>query len=1166
MNGTNEGHDVSERGGRHGNNRGRSRGGRGRHGKGGTDGGNTTPASSPVSTRHQQPKNLAAQLASAVASLSLDTVKNLLETDRSLVNHMYRRGETLLTLVCGLKSVSSPEIHTSIVETLFAHGALLSVKNKQGCAAFTLACSRHHVHLLPLLLHEAVKQEQVNPHETVPALLLATLGGLDERATDSNSGRWEAIQLDPERCHQTVTFLLEQTKALQNGDAFVHHAVRAATPRGVTPLHLAAGLFLPKTVAYLLENHGDPHVHEDNSLTPVQFLDKCFCHIESFLIDDTTTAPSEVPDSTRTASTRGSSQQHGRGKRANYRRRAMSTIGTSVQARALKTVQVFAKHCGLEPLFANNGCFSLRSRRLKNVIVAHVGLASILETTCAAKDSTNDSKLVLLHYVAGLYRAMHKNHDLRTYWEAAMDRSGTDDDLDHTSSTHPFTPKTLEWLVHRLTEGNPNPRFRSTWAYIVAHVLKLYAPAPRRQISDLKVYTTITASMAVSVKRLVFNLCDADSSDDEFEIKSLFAKVEMLVLWLIPYVSSLAGDIDPVQDVLKVVTEPLHDLKYVVQMALQVMPDDVYAPDRFAAALYVLQLVAQLETCFESKQIRRVHHMLRGQLEKPHARTWRNADESNVPVSLSRFSSAFGLPESFVQWMMPLRDQVNLLIRSEVRLLAEYFQDWSSNSWFITTANKLEYIEAMADERHGRFQLTINRQASTLCFLDFVIQQVLCTSMRNLNGEMEINFLNEPGLGVGPLREFFELVAHHFFNPQVSIPSDERDHHGLASTSSKSIFSQWLHMARQNISATKIPSTPSPAKQVASSPLKKNHSSALWLPIFSFADSNRTSLCFQSHPLPVACAPILEQDGVYHIPFDRIVENADLAKVYRCAGRLMGLALRHQAPLGVRLPNALWKFVRGADKLTWQDYTAHNPQFQAGLAAILNHDFGHSTDDNDSEWELYFEACGAVVVVVGESDVETEVHYPTTEIELVPGGKTIRVTNDNKAEYVQLRAERFFCNQMANLQAFQKGVLDVVYKRDLLWLSAEELQSVALGELVVDVAALQKHIHYARPAHSQHPTIVHFWAVVHAMDQSTLRQLLTFWSGSSQPPLFGFDFTGGNSWSIKLTSRDNVVHWPCPQAITCEHQLLLPEYPSEEVLREKFMVALKYGSLGFDRV
>ncbi|KAF0710083.1 hypothetical protein AaE_012668 [Aphanomyces astaci] len=955
MDGIAESNTGSSRGGRQRrrNNRRSGRGGS-RQGKGDEEGGgNVAPALVPAESTipllpNQRPKSIAAPLTSAVTSLSLETVTTLLVNNPSLVNLVDHKGETALTTVCGLRKVHSAEAHTAIVQALFAHGALLSVKNRQGRAAFTLACCRHHVHLLPLLLQEAVKQEQVNPYETVPALLLATLGGLDNRIMDSDRGRWDAIvQIDPEQCFQTVEFLLEQTKLLQNGVAYVKHACQSLNARGLTPLHLAAGLFQPKTVAYLLDNHGDPHVHEDNALTPVQFLDVCFCQIESFLVD---TSASDSHPLSAPNHPRGNTRR-GRGKRWHV----VSADGTRI-----------------EPLFMNNGCFSLRCRRLKNAVVAHLGLASILETTCGARETMGDAKLVLLDYVAGLYRAMQKNPDLRAYWDAAIRHPDIANDTASSAIKYPFTDKTLRWLVKGLTEGHPNPRFLSTWAYIIADVLKLYAPGSGGQLNNVEDLTAITTSMARSVKRLMFNLCDADTADDEVEIKLLLSKLEMLMLWLFAYVTSLPDEVDPVHDVLQVVTEPLVELKFLVHLALQTISGEVYAPDRFAAALHVLQLVAQLEACFESDQVPRLFRMFKAQVEKPHAHTWRDSDQSKVPVSLNLVSAAFGLPSSFVQWMQPLRTNVNDLIRSEVRLLPEYFQEWTTHATYITTENKLEYIETVAEERPGHFQLTINRQVSPECFLDFVIQQ-----------------------------------------------------------------------------------------------------------------------------------------------------------------------------------------------LTWQDYTSHSPQFQSSLAAVLDHDF--DTDDNDDAWELYFESCGAVTVVGTADEDGTTHHYPSTEIELQVGGKSIRVTNDNKARYVQLRAERFFCNQMTHMQAFQKGVLDVIYKRDLLWLSATELQGVARGAVIVDVKALQEHIHYVRPAHAEHPTIVRFWQAVHEMDQPMLRQLLTFWSGSSLPPLFGYDAMGG-TWSIKLTTRDHSEHWPCPQAVTCDHQLMLPEYPTKEILIEKITVALTYGAFGFDRV
>ncbi|CAK4128610.1 unnamed protein product [Aphanomyces euteiches] len=1128
---TNEG----SRGGRAKSNRGRRRGGRGdRQGKGGDESNNDAPDVEAA----KRNKNVVAPLTAAVASLSLDAVNAFLSENASLIDRLDHKGETALTTVCGLRKVHSTKIHTDIVEALFAHGAQLSVKNQQGRAAFTLACYRRHVHLLPLLLREAVAQEQINPYETLPQLLFATLGGLDNRNNPSDHATWDAAQQDPEKYLQTVQFLIEQTKALANGNVFIRHACQSVNSRGLTPLHLAAGLCQPKTVQFLLENYVEAHEHEDNtlSMTPIRYLDLCFSQVEGFI-----TEAAEHSDA------RSGDVRRGRGKKQGGRNQVMSKIGIETQQRAVDTLLVLGQHCGMEPLFMSHGCFAIRSRRLKNALVAHLGLASILEKTCDSRENMGDSKLVILDYVGGLYRALHKNSDLLPFWNEAINPQDS-----NLGDLRPFTASSMDWMVSGLISQNQNPRFVSTWVYIISDVLKLYAPdAPTNTCStptwpkflSTDFYLSITTSIARTAKRLLFNLCESDTTDDEFETKVLFAKFEMFLLWFVPHAFMISED---ASGVFQTVIAPLQDLWSLTNMALQVLSEEVYSPDRFAVILHLLQLLSQLQTCFETGQTQQLYKLLKAQANKPHVQTWKKSDQVMVPIALKLIASKFDLPSTFVEWMKPLRTQVNVLIRSEVRLLQEHFHEWISHPSFITTENKMEYLEAVADDRQGNFHLTINRQISSVFFLDFIIQQVLCTPGRNLTGEMEITFLNEPGLGVGPLREFFELVSRHFFNPNFRVPSEETDETLPSSDATKSIGSQWLKLARKNSSIQET-NTSSDAPSAT-----KNLSASLWLPLFSFTDASQSMLGMQNPPLSVSTAPE-DHDGVLHVRFDQLVENVELGKVYRCLGRLMGLALRHQAPLGVLFPLAFWKVVFG-ERVTWEDYTAHNPDYQKSLRMILDHDF-----DADPTLEMYFETCGSITVSESNSKIYT------AEIELELNGKTKRVTNANKKRFVDLSAARYFCNSMPLLNAFQKGVLDVIYKKDLKWFSPEELQSVVQGPVTIDLKALQKHVHYTRPAHSQHPTIAHFWAVVEEIDESTLRRLLLFWSGSSLPPLFGFDSLGSN-WSIKLMSRDDSTQWPCPQAVTCEFQLLLPQYPSREILKEKLLVALTYGSFGFDRV
>jgi hypothetical protein len=122
---------------------------------------------------------------------------------------------------------------------------------------------------------------------------------------------------------------------------------------------------------------------------------------------------------------------------------------------------------------------------------------------------------------------------------------------------------------------------------------------------------------------------------------------------------------------------------------------------------------------------------------------------------------------------------------------------------------------------------------------------------------------------------------------------------------------------------------------------------------------------------------------------------------------------------------------------------------------------------------------------------------------------------------------------------YYQGLWDVITRRDLCLFSASELQLLVGGPREIDISELKKHMEYHRGASASHPTIARFWSIVEAMDTSTLRKLLTFWSGSSLPPMFGFQdafdvkiyiyiyISKWNDWHICGTVFCNYISFVC---------------------------------------
>ncbi|XP_077295571.1 ubiquitin-protein ligase E3C isoform X2 [Arctopsyche grandis] len=180
--------------------------------------------------------------------------------------------------------------------------------------------------------------------------------------------------------------------------------------------------------------------------------------------------------------------------------------------------------------------------------------------------------------------------------------------------------------------------------------------------------------------------------------------------------------------------------------------------------------------------------------------------------------------------------------------------------------------------------------------------------------------------------------------------------------------------------------------------------------------------------------------------------------------------------------------------------------------------------------------------------------------ELKAGGANIPVTGENRIEYIHLVAEWKLSRQVrAQVTALRQGLSTVI---PLAWLRifcSKELRLLISGaESAVDVDDLKNHTNYAGGYGGDHPTIKCFWKVVENFTDIQKRQLLKFVTSCSRPPLLGFKDLDP-PFCIQHAGTSERL----PSASTCMNLLKLPEFPSENVMKEKLLYAINAGA-GFE--
>jgi hypothetical protein len=268
-------------------------------------------------------------------------------------------------------------------------------------------------------------------------------------------------------------------------------------------------------------------------------------------------------------------------------------------------------------------------------------------------------------------------------------------------------------------------------------------------------------------------------------------------------------------------------------------------------------------------------------------------------------------------------------------------------------------------------------------------------------------------------------------------------------------------------------------------------------------------------------------------------------------GKFVAKAMIDKQVLPIRLSSAIYKFILeelDAVQLDLDMYSRQSPLHAQSLSWILENQ-----------------------VVEGLSFAVDFVEAGTHRIhDLVPGGSSIPVTEDNKHEYVCLMIEYKIRDSVrGRLENFLTGFHSVI-SRDILngRFSSDELELLISGAGdgidLEDIEANTKLIGYTDSS----PQIEWFWEVISSFDQKELGLLVKFITGSPIRPPGGFAHLRGgpnqtpSCISIARVAVDTVTP-PLPSSHTCINQLNLPEYVSIDDLRQKLRMAIFEAHEGF---
>ncbi|KAI0913926.1 HECT-domain-containing protein [Ustulina deusta] len=270
--------------------------------------------------------------------------------------------------------------------------------------------------------------------------------------------------------------------------------------------------------------------------------------------------------------------------------------------------------------------------------------------------------------------------------------------------------------------------------------------------------------------------------------------------------------------------------------------------------------------------------------------------------------------------------------------------------------------------------------------------------------------------------------------------------------------------------------------------------------------------------------------------------NPEHLNYFKFIGRVVGLAIFHRRFLDAFFIGALYKMVLGK-AVQLADMEGVDADFHRSLQWMLDNDISGG-------------------ILEQTFSTEDERFGVMTVEDLIPNGRDIDVTNENKKEYVDLmvkwRIEKRIAEQF---QAFKDGFQELI-PHDLINVFDErELELLIGGIAEIDVDDWKKHTDY-RGYTENDEVIQFFWQTIRSWDGEQKSRLLQFATGTSRIPVNGFKDLQGSDGPRRFTIEKAGDIGNLPKAHTCFNRLDLPPYKSLEQLQQKLTIAVE-ETMGF---
>uniref|UniRef100_A0A1I7TM49 Ubiquitin-protein ligase E3B n=1 Tax=Caenorhabditis tropicalis TaxID=1561998 RepID=A0A1I7TM49_9PELO len=294
----------------------------------------------------------------------------------------------------------------------------------------------------------------------------------------------------------------------------------------------------------------------------------------------------------------------------------------------------------------------------------------------------------------------------------------------------------------------------------------------------------------------------------------------------------------------------------------------------------------------------------------------------------------------------------------------------------------------------------------------------------------------------------------------------------------------------------------------------------------------------------------------------------DHLALFTFVGRMLGKAVYEGIVVDVQLAPVLLAAVLGSHRLcAFDELSQLDPELYRSLTFVKRY------EGDIADLSLTF-------------SVDEDFMDKISTVDLVPSGRTISVTKENKIDYVHRMAHhRVLRRTQEQCKAFVSGMQSILQPSWLSLFAPNDLQCLISGvNSDIDLSDLKRNVQYFGGFHGNHRLIKWLWDILENKFTPEERKLfLKFVTSCSRPPVLGFSYleppfsircvevsddqdqgdTLGSVVRGFLALRKGTAASRLPTASTCFNLLKLPNYNKKSLLLEKLRYAIHAGT-GFE--